>query len=608
MLKIISILTLIVLSLVQLSCQTNEKNSILIVAVDGLSFNDVNCNQESNGHSGLQLLCQESVRFTHAFTPSTLSNPAMVSLLTGLYPYQHKVRHNGNPALAPEFETAAELASHQDYHTSFFSGGAPVLRKTGLAQGFEVFEDNFQPQLNVLFRPFSKTSAAFLQWLKAESNNNAFFSVLYVPDLSFTTTETATEIGETRNLSYESQLEELDTRLFNLIKQLKDSHRWDKTTFILAGLNGHPSPDNQRELTPLNLHSENTQVALLIKPAQSKKRDEAITWKVDYNVSLVDVGRTLYDILGESFADDDEDSSNFSIHSLTELLKSPEAEWAEDRQILLESDWAPWRQLGDLRTAVIANHVLYINDATPQLYNTLVDRLETNPLPLLQESLLSTTRKAQKLLQKNNMTPFTPVSSETNAKFSLSLPRWLRADQEQTLLRDLKRLSSNHTESEDLSQWTAQIALNQKDWDTLRALGAKDNHPLWKYVGEKNLNVKNAKISEPCFNLLVKKDLENTDIKSCNDGLFLDFIDWIRADSRGLSKETQRVRFIRSFRNYVLDQQIERTNIALGMIWDTSHDNRFSPSKTELALNLPEYVKIRNQVYKSLTADLEEAH
>ncbi|WII70630.1 sulfatase-like hydrolase/transferase [Bdellovibrio sp. 22V] len=571
-----------------------------MIAVDELTITDVTCSQESVERSGFQLLCNESVRFTHAFSPSTLTVPALSSLLTGLYPFQHKVRHNGGPGLAAEIDLVSELALRRDYRTSFFSGGAPVFRRTGLNQGFELFEDNIVPNFKTLIRPFNKNAEAFTQWLDQEVGKNSFFSVIYVPDLLFSTTETVTDLGETRNLSFESQVDELDESLYELINKLKATQRWDSTTVIFAGLNGHTTSERYRELSSLNLHGENTQVALFIKPAQKKKRDEAIHWKIDQNVSIVDVGRTLYELLGETIV---ETNPSFPAHSLLNVLKSPNVNWPEDRPLLIESGWALWRKAGPLRTAAISNHVLYINDEKPLLYNTLVDRFEVNPLPLLQESILPTTQRLQGLLSKFQFPAFPPLSSEWNAKLSIPYARWMRPDQEFSLLKDLKRLSSSQTQSLDLLNWTAQIALNQKDWETLKQLGSKNRVQAWQYVGEKNLNSKSAKISDPCFLLLTDKVLEAEQLKNCSDPLFLEFIDWLRAEDRGLAKDTQKKRFERSFRNYMLDQQIQRTNIAAGLIWDTSRDNIFAPSRTELALHLPEYGKIRAQVYKSIQTE-----
>lgn len=598
MLRLIFITFVLLMSLVQLSCKTNDKSSVLIIAVDELISTDVPCS-DNEDRSGFQLICQESVRFTHAFTPSTMSVPALASMLTGLYPYQHKVRHNGGPGLAAEFELASEVALRKEYRTAFFSGGAPVFRRSGLQQGFELFEDNINPNFASLYRPLKKNIPLFTQWLR-DIGTSSFFTVLYVPDLLFTATPTSTNLGEMRNLTFESQLEELDESLLELFNYLKSVNRWDNTTIILVGLNGHTGSERPGQVSPLNLHSENTQVALYIKPTQAKKRDQAIYWKMDQNVSLVDIGRTLFELLGESVLDPE--GADISAHSLMPALKNPSPDLGpEDRVLIVESGWGPWRAAAPLKTAAMSGHVLYINDSSPLLYNTLVDRLETNPLPLLQESILKTTRKLENVLEKEAFPPFTSLSNEWKAKLSIPYSRWMRADQEAALLKDLRRLATNYSSSLNLADWTAQIALNQKDWETLKNLGVKNQVALWQYVAERNLSTKRVKIEDPCFALLTSDKVEAHSLKACNDPLFLELIDWLRADARGLSRDTQRAKFERSFRNYMLDQFIQRTNIAAGMIWDTSRENVFAPSRAELALHLPELGRTRMQVYKSVS-------
>jgi hypothetical protein len=390
---------------------------------------------------------------------------------------------------------------------------------------------------------------------------------------------------------------------------MKELGQWNSTTVILVGLNGRPNSDRPQELDALNLHSENTQVLLFIKPAQKKPRDEAIFWKIDQNVSLADVGKTIFDLIGLSQADSEE--ADLPIHSLINTLKNSEADWSAERPLMIESCWAPWRDAGSLRVAVVANHVLYINDAQPKLYNTLVDRMETNPLPLLQESLLPTTQKINSIWRKQEYGPFALTHPEWMQKLSMSFDRWTRLDQEALLLKDLRRIGKALPADKDIQNWTAHIAINHRDWEALKEVGVRAKQSLWEYVADKNLlatakNKTPPKVDDPCFNLLLAKELDPTTLKTCEEPLFLDLIDWIRAETRELPKDAQRTKFQRAFRIYVLDQTIAKANIASGLLWDTPMEDLYAPSKTELALSLPEFSKIREKVYKALSGPEEE--
>jgi hypothetical protein len=590
------IFILIGLGLVQVSCQISNRESILLIAVDDLVVTDVNCLSEGpvENKSGLDVLCKESVRFTHAFSPSTMASPALASLMTGLFPFQHGVRNNGQ-FLSATLPTAAKSAVARSYRTVFFSGGAPILRKTGLNLGFEVFEDNFAPGLSAIFRSFGRSSALFKQWLKQEAGGAPFFATIYAPDLIFTNTETVSDMGEPRNLTFESQLDEFNEALYDLFDYLKKNNRWDHTTVILAGLNGHTNSDRPNESSVLNLHSESTQIALLIKPSQ-RKRDEGITWKIDKNVSLVDVGRTLFDILDSTAAPPSED---FPAESLSDLLKHPETDLQEDRPIVLESGWGFWKGLSNIRSAVVKSHILFINDAKLGVYNTLVDRMETNPLPVT-DSFAFSPHSILEALQKNNFSPWTGIPAATAAKLNLTYQRWNRPSQDKSLLRDLKKIFNKFPEDREIQNWTAEVALEQKDWTSLKQVGTRAGNDFWSYVADKNTGTVKNRFSNPCLALLRVKSFDVDMLRSCNDPLMLEFVDWIRNEARGLSRETQRKKFERSYRAHRIDLNIHRSNIGAGMIWDINKNTDYAPGQIDLVLSLPEFQHVRGQLEKSI--------
>lgn len=603
--SIIAILFLLASSLVQLSCQSSTKPSVLIITLDDLSVVDVLCNEDNDNarKSGFQVLCKESVRFTHAFNSSVLAVPSLASILTGVYPFQHRVRHNGAPALDPQFVTLAEKALEQKYRTAFFSGGPPVWRKSGLNQGFEIFDDNIIPTRNSLHRPLSQSLKSLLQWIRQDvAGADPFFAMVYGPDLIFTNTVTMNEFGEPRNLSHESQLDEIDTNLYNLFQELKKSNLWNNTTVVVVGLNGHTNDDRPGELSPANLHSENTQVALFIKPSQ-KVRDDAIQWKIDRNVSLVDLGNTLFELLG-SPKNPNKPVEIFPVHSLSQLLLKTQMAWSEERFILMESDWPHWRGLSNRRSAVLSNHNLFIYDSPAQYFNTLTDRLETNPLASSEMSYPERQRILA-ALDSIEAEPWQGLPRELIRKYSPAFYRWLRADQKESLLRDLKVKSAIKNADPDVLRWTAFLAFEFKDWNTLKVVGQKADQPFWQYVAQKNgasagSNVSFNSYQDACLRLLEIPRLDSADLKKCDNALFLDFIDWQRADIRNLSKDIQKRRFERSYLNYLIDQNIKQAYLGTTMIWDVSNKFQLGPELTDLVLSLPEYQRQRGNLLKAL--------
>jgi hypothetical protein len=577
---------------------------VLVIAVDDLNVADVLCNEEDTNaqQSGFEILCKESVRFTHAFNPSPLSVPSLASIITGLYPFQHKVRNNGAPSLDPHFTSVAEKALDLGYRTAFFSGGPPVWRKSGLNQGFELFEDNIIPARQSLYRSFSTTSKLMLQWIRQEvGNSSPFFAMIYAPDLIFTNTVTMNEFGEARNLSHESQLDELDANLYSLFKELKSLQRWNNTTIIVVGLNGHTDDDRPGELGPSNLHSENTQVALFIKP-QQKVRDEALQWKIDRNVSLVDLGETLFDLLGIK-ENPNKTVSPFPSYSLSQVLRKAQPDWPENRLILLESDWPLWRGFSNRRTAILDNHNLFIYDNPAQIFNTLTDRLETNPI---RGSELPSEER-QRIIQALTdigAEPWMGLNKEVLNKYTPAFYRWLRQDQKVSLLKDLKAKANKKDPDPEILRWTALLAFELKDWNTLKALGAKTGYALWGFVADRNgatgPTVNFSFFQDACLRLLELPKFDSADMKKCEFPLFSDFIDWQRSDVRHLSKDIQKRRFERAYLNSLIDVDIQEANLATILIWDLSNKIRLGPHVTDLVLSLPEYQKTRTNLYRAL--------
>jgi hypothetical protein len=120
------------------------------------------------------------VRFTHAFTTSTQAVPALSSVLTGELPSATGLRDNGTGFLSAKWETAAEIAVASGFKTLFLSGGSPVIGRTGLSQGFEIFDDYIQPTVDRVFRPLKDSAKMLGNWLSTTSKNHLFLQSFIV--------------------------------------------------------------------------------------------------------------------------------------------------------------------------------------------------------------------------------------------------------------------------------------------------------------------------------------------------------------------------------------------------------------------------------------------
>ena len=92
----------------------------------------------------LEELAAQSEVFENAFTPRSMTFPALASLFTGLSPIEHGALSNGDllPAL---HETLAEQLARAGFYTAAFTTNKLLVQGSGIEQGFASFTSDFSP-------------------------------------------------------------------------------------------------------------------------------------------------------------------------------------------------------------------------------------------------------------------------------------------------------------------------------------------------------------------------------------------------------------------------------------------------------------------------------
>ena len=583
------------LTLVLSGCGWGGKRqpSILVIAVEYLGYNSFTCGageeQNDRDFGGFATFCEESVRFTHAFTPSVMSQASLASVMTARYPFEHGVWHNGSQYLSSHFKTAPEFAIEKGYRTAFFSGGPPVWRKSGLSQGFEVFEDNVKPGLVHPHRPVLENIREFLGWWRRAALNKPFFSFIYIPDLQFPEITTTNSAGEIRERSATSQLKEVGESLGTLIKALKSARRWDDTTVFLMGLNAKPRISRPGELETFSLYSETTQVALYIKPAR-KRRDLGLEWKIDKNVSLVDVGATLYDLLGVEVPPSAE--KRLEVASLKNVLEKPEVSWNQDRILMLESGWPQWRGVGGSRFSLRKGHYFVLYDRQPKIFNTLIDRQEISPLSKRDPLYRSLQRDILTYLQDKGFLPWTSLPNQLVEKLEVAKGVWNFAGRSDQARQQLLLVSKRRSWDRQLWGWKAILALEEKNWKWLKGLGKSGGHNLWEYVAEKNMGNEVYLSDRGCEAVFLHgtKRFRTPNPQECEDDLLLSLLRWVQS-SGGSRRAVAKDIFLRQYVQEKIEQGIGRWNFVNSLNWDVNVEIPGEPILTDLFLALPQNSK-----------------
>ncbi|AZZ35710.1 hypothetical protein CIK05_02475 [Bdellovibrio sp. qaytius] len=521
------IMLLFVQLLFQTSCQSETKKSVLILAFDQLDNERLNCSEEKNDdNSGIALICKEFMRFTHAYTTSLQPAAALGSILTGQYPYAHGV-HRSFDALNPGVKTTQEAAYNNGYRTGFFAGNPHVLKKTGLSKYFETFDDSAAAQYsNQIIKDFKLTSESFLDWQKEDTT--PFFAVI-----------TNSEIDALNELdTATTNIEKLDEKLFSFITEMKERGIWDKTYVYVVGLRGSNNYNRLNETAFLNLHSENTLVSVLIKPPRMQG-DEGISWKNDTPITLADIGLTL-----KSFFGSEEPSTleGFPLLNLRQFYSEASDSIASSRQLLVEAanTWIKWPL--QLNFAIISPTLLVIDRKNEtEIFNLATDRFE--------------------VVNLNN---------EKNA--------------EQDIPNIRRKFTASIVPIEDSGSVMARDYLkNTLPAADFFSMKVSENHPLYLYW--LNQQIKNKQLDKldltkldmaysGCLNLISRPPTSLSQLKSCHDNLFIDYLKFKHANIFDLSPEKTKLTYELNRKKYFEEIKIGIWNLALENIWGLSQPHK----------------------------------
>ncbi len=595
------ILVCILITLSACDWQKSPRPSVLVIAVNRLASQDVVCQESSNEaeRTGFDNICGESVRFTHAYSTSPQAQSSISSLLTGMYPDSHGVWHNGSQYVSGKVVTVAETALKKGYRTSFFSGGPPVFSKAGIRQGFEFFDDNVTISQNKIYRPVLENTDSFFRWLDDLDDEEPFFSVIFVPDLQFGDYPTYTDAGEARKKSVQGQIQEVDESLEHLFKGLRKRHRWNATHIVITGLSGRDDFEYREYVPPESVFSDNLQVALLIKIAE-KNRERGGSWKVDKNVSVADVGATLFDFIGANPPAVSEDK----IHSISllEALKSPQVNWPDDRPLLAGSGWPTWMKWGQNRISIRSGYFLILLKHPLVMFNTLTDKLENTgqniPANYWPGFLADISKKTVAL----NLNPWTILPKESLTKFNLAKQLFSHEDLPVEQRQRITKLAEEGKLDQQIMGWAALRALNVGDWAWLQQLGELAKRGDWRLVGKKGAGEKSDWKTHSCLSLLEKsrEDVVAQTGKACDEPMFAELILWLK--TRDVAREFNRDNFIREFQVYLTGREIAVNNYLAFLDWDVDRDLPGGPSYSEMILALPENRKFSDFVNKRLAS------
>jgi arylsulfatase A-like enzyme/Tfp pilus assembly protein PilF len=333
---------------------------VVLVTIDTLRADRLGSYGSTRGLTpALDRFAQSAVRFTAAVTQVPITLPAHATMLTGLHPSSHGVRTNDGFKLAAGVPIISEALRSRGYATGAFIGGFPLQAASGLARGFDRYDDEFLRHSSAVERSADAVVDSALGWI-TERRAQPFFAWLHLFDPHSPYTPPPPFATAHPGAPYDGEIAYTDAALGRFFDRLRELRLFARSTVMVVADHGESLGEHGERTHGTFLYDATIRVPLLIKLA-----DQTSARTIDVPVETADLAPTLAEISGASF-------NAVDGHSLMHLLNGAAGD--PDRPAYAESyyqnvlmGWSPLR-------AVRTGRWKFIEAPAPELYD-----LESDP-------------------------------------------------------------------------------------------------------------------------------------------------------------------------------------------------------------------------------------
>jgi arylsulfatase A-like enzyme len=125
-------------------------------------------------------LARRGTQFRTALASAPFTVPSHATILTGEYPFRHRVRRNETQRFDPPGATLAEALADRGRRTAAFVASVVLDESTGLDRGFDHYEWRTRPEQ--LERPADDVVRSALRWVEALTPPDSWFLFVHVYD------------------------------------------------------------------------------------------------------------------------------------------------------------------------------------------------------------------------------------------------------------------------------------------------------------------------------------------------------------------------------------------------------------------------------------------
>ncbi len=271
--------------------------SVILVTIDTLRADHVGAYGAGLARTpALDALAGEGARFDRCVAQVPLTLPSHTSLLSSTYPPFNQVRDNGGFQAPAALTLLSEVLQGRGMATAAFIGAFVLHNKWGLAQGWDLYSDRFDPaRYGRILLENEKRADEVLgearQWLE-RIGGRRFFAWIHLYDPHSPYDPPPPYPRGTPRAASRGEVEYTDAELGKFIAFLKEKGLYERTLIVVAADHGEGLGDHGEDGHGMFLYETTVRVPLIVRaPRPFAART------VPRTVELVDVAPTILEML-----------------------------------------------------------------------------------------------------------------------------------------------------------------------------------------------------------------------------------------------------------------------------------------------------------------------
>jgi arylsulfatase A-like enzyme len=346
---------------------------LLLVTLDTTRADRLGCYGAKEARTpGIDALAARGVLYEQAWCTAPITLSSHLTILSGVLPASHGVRDNGGFEVAPGAKLLSEALKEQGFETAAFVGSYVLDARSGMNQGFDVYDGADVAKLGsvwgVVERPAGAVVDAALRWVEKLGADERFFAWVHFYDAHYPY-QPPPGLATDADHAYEGEIAYCDRELRRLLDRLHARGLDDGLVVAVTADHGESLGEHGEKTHGIFVYDATMHVPLVIAPPPAGVAPGS---RIRAPVSTVEIAATLLERLGVG--------RGALPDSRAAPLPVADSDGDDERALYLES-FTPFYSHGmrPLR-ALVWKGTKYVESVRPELYSLRDDPRETRDL------------------------------------------------------------------------------------------------------------------------------------------------------------------------------------------------------------------------------------